>query len=82
MFRIPKETRSIKLVRQNVEELLMTTIQECWRTNKTPIATFRYVDEVIDWCEAVGVYEKDELRTIIIEKLGDIINAKIKEINK
>lgn len=81
MFNIPK-THSIKLVRQNVEELLMATVQECWRTNKSPIVTYSYIDEVIDWFEGVGVYEKDELRTIVIEKLGDSINAKIKEINK
>ena len=77
-----KETRSIRAVRKNVEELLMKTIQECWRTNKSIIATYRYIDEVIDWFEGVGVYDKGELRTIIVDKLGDDINAKIKEINK
>jgi hypothetical protein len=82
MLEIPKEALPIKSVRYNVEELLMVTIQECWKQNKTPIATYRYIDEVIDWCEAVGIFDKDELRTIIINKLGDRINAKTKEINK
>lgn len=82
MFEIPKETQPIRLLRKNVEELLMKTIQECWKRNKTSLSTYRYVDEVIDWFEGVGVYDKDELRTIIIEKLGDRINAEIKEINK
>lgn len=82
MFEIPKETQSIKLLRKNIEELLMATIRECWKSNKTPLATYRYLDEVIDWFEGVGVYDKGELRTIIIDKLGEIINAKTKEIDK
>lgn len=82
MNEIPKETQSIKLLRKNIEELLMTTIQECFKRNKTPMSTYRYVDEVIDWCEGVGVYENGELRTIVIEKLGECIDAKTKEINK
>lgn len=71
----------LELVRYNVEELLMDTIQECWKRNMTPMSTYRYVDEVIDWFEGVGVYEKGELRTIVIEKLGEYIDAKTKEIN-
>ena len=81
MIEIPK-TRSIKLVRRNVEELLMATIQEFWHNNMNSFDTFLYLDEVIDWFEGVGVYEKGELRKIMINKLGDRINAKIKEINK
>lgn len=82
MLEIPRDTLPIKLVRHNVKELLMVTVQECWRQNKSSFDTFLYLDEVIDWCEAVGIFDKDELRTIIINKLGDDINAKIKEINK
>lgn len=82
MFEIPRKTQSIKLVRKNVEELLMATIQECWKENLSPIVTYRYIDEIIDWFEAVGVYEENELRNIIINKLGESTNAKIKEINK
>lgn len=81
MFEIPKDN-SIRLLRKNIEELLMATIQECWKRNKTSLSTYRYVDEVIDWCEGVGVYNKDELRNIVITKLGECINAKTKEINK
>lgn len=81
MIKIPK-TRSIKLVRQNVEELIMATLQEFGENNMTSFDAFIYLDEVIDWFEGVGVYDKGELRKIMINKIGDRINAKIKEINK
>lgn len=81
MIEIPK-TQSIKLVRKNVEELLMATIQDFWDKNMSSFDTYLYLDEVIDWFEGVGVYDKGELRKIMINKLGDRINAKIKEINK
>ena len=81
MIKIPK-TLSIKLVRQNVEELIMATLQEFGENNMTSFDTFIYLDEVIDWFEGVGVYDKGELRKIMINKIGDRINAKIKEINK
>lgn len=81
MIKIPK-TQSIKLVRKNVEELLMATIQEFWSKNFSSHDTFLYLDEVIDCFEAVGIYEEGELRNIIINKIGDVINAEIKEINK
>ena len=81
MIEIPK-TQSIKLVRKNVEELLMATIQYFWDKNMSSFDTYLYLDEVIDWFEGVGVYDKGELRKIMINKLGDRINAKIKEINK
>ena len=82
MFKIPKETESIRSVRSNVEELLMVTIQECWKENISAYETYKYLNEIIDWFEAVGIYEEGELRNIIINKIGESINAKIKEINK
>ncbi len=82
MFVIPKEMTSIRLVRQNVEELLIVTVQECFKKNISSYESYLYLDEIIDWFEGVGVYEKGELRKIMINKLGESINAKIKEINK
>ncbi len=82
MFEIPKDILVIKSIRSNIEELIMITIKEMWSKNFSSFDTFLYLDEVIDWFEGVGVYDKGELRNIIIDKLGDRINAKIKEINK
>lgn len=73
---IPKET---KLLRDNAVEMLLTTIKKAFNMGVSASETFVHIDEIIDAYEMVGLFEENELRTIIIRKLKDDINERKKE---
>lgn len=79
MWEIPKETKSVKLLRDNAVEIIMTTIKRSFKIGISSGETFVHIDEIIDAYEMVGLFEEYELRTIIIRKLEEGINELKKE---
>ena len=80
MYRIPK-TVSVKLLRDNAIELLLTTIKKAFEMNISSHETFVHIDEIIDAYELIGLFDEGDLRRIIIRKLEEDINERKEEIH-
>lgn len=68
MFKLPmKDTYTMRKVRRNIEETLiiitMRAFSEGVRTEKTA----ELIDNLIDFCEAIDLYDKGELRNKYLE---------------
>ena len=79
MWEIPKETKSVKLLRDNAEEILLTTIKKAFKMGVSTGETFVHIDEIIDAYEMVGLFNSNELRRIIVKRLEEDINERKKE---
>lgn len=79
MWDIPKETRSVKLLRDNAVEILLTTIKKAFKMGVSAGETFVHIDEIIDAYEMVGLFNSNELRRIIVKRLEEDVNEREKE---
>lgn len=79
MLEIPKETKSVKLLRDNAVEILLTTIKKAFKMGVSASETFVHIDEIIDAYEMVGLFNSNELRRIIVSRLENDINERKKE---
>ncbi len=80
MWEIPKETKSVKLLRDNAIEIILTTIKRSYKMGISPYETFVHLDEIIDAYEMVGLFSSNELRNIIVKRIEDNINELKKEV--
>ena len=79
MWEISKETRSVKLLRTNVVELITEVIKGAFEVGVSAHETFVHIDEIIDAYEMIGLFNEGELRKIIIRKLEENIHERKKE---
>lgn len=79
MWEIPKETESVKLLRDNAIEIILTAIKRSFKMGISAGETFVHIDEIIDAYEMVGLFSSNELRRIIIKRLEVNINERKKE---
>ena len=79
MWKIPKETKSVKLLKDNAIELIMTTIKNAFDLGVTVRETVIHLDEIIDAYEMIGLFDDGELRRIIVGRLEENINECKKE---
>lgn len=80
MWEVPKDTKSVKLLRDNAIEIILTAIKRSFKMGISAGETFVHIDEIIDAYEMVGLFESNELRRIIIKKIEEDINERKKEI--
>ena len=81
MWVVPKETKSVKLLRANAIEVIITVIKNAFEMNISSHETFVHIDEIIDSYELIGLFDEGELRKIIVGKLEEDINERKEEIH-
>lgn len=75
MYKLPKkDTYTMRKVRENIEEALIFIAKGAFSQGVSSRKTAMCIDNLIDFCEAIDVYEEGELRAIFVKKLEGIKN--------
>jgi hypothetical protein len=68
-----KDTYTMRKVRANIEEALLFIVKESFRQGISANRVLMYLDNLIDFCECIDVYDKGELREIYCSRLKEVI---------
>ena len=80
MYKLPKkDTYTMRKVRQNIEEALLLITKGAFSQGVSVKRTAEFIDNMMDFCEIIDVYDKDELRKIYVDLLEESINENCKE---
>lgn len=80
MYKLPKkDTYTMRKVRQNIEEALLLITKGAFSQGVSVKRTAEFIDNMMDFCEIINVYDKDELRKIYVDLLEESINENCKE---
>ena len=72
MFKLPmKDTYTMRKVRGNIEEALISITKGAFREGASARKTAMFIDNLIDFCEAINIYDDGELRNIYVSKLEE-----------
>ena len=82
MWKISKETKSVKLLRDNAIEIIMTAINRSFEMGISADETFVHINEIIDAYEMVGLFSSDELRSLILKLIVKVLEDNINERKK
>ena len=81
MFKLPmKDTYTMRKVRGNIEEALFLITKGAFSEGVSVKRTAEFIDNMIDFCESIDVYDKNELRKIYVNMLEEaLINENSKK---
>ena len=80
MFKLPmKDTYTMRKVRGNIKEALFLITIGAFEEGMSVKRTVEFIDSMIDFCELIDVFDKNELRKIFVDMLRESINENSKK---
>lgn len=74
MFKLPmKDTYTMRNVRGNIEEALFLITKGAFYEGVSAERTAEFIDNMIDFCEMIDVYDDGELRNIYVKILKEAL---------
>ena len=73
MYKLMKTTDTMIKVRANIEEALFVITKGAFSEGASVVKTAMVIDNLIDFCEGINVYDEGELREIFAKILEESI---------